>query len=227
MTTGVQNATDTVTVFLVEDHNLVRQEVRDLLSRDPRIQVVGEAATSSQAISSISQLRPDVVLLDIKLPDGTGIDVGRAVRVASPQTKILILSAYDEDQYVTKLTRLGIAGYLVKTVSGDDLIRAIHNAANGWLVFAPQVAPKVLGLFDHNGRPESHQNGTTRNLTTRETGILQHMARGLRNKDIAKSMGVSVKTVEAHVESILLKLGAGNRTEAVVCALQSGLLEKD
>ena len=223
---SVAMAADPIRVVVVEDHEVTRQGIKTSLCHDSNIKVVGEAASSNEAISLIGQIKPDVAIVDIRLCEGSGIDVSKAAKTIAPSTKILILSAYDDDQYVAALVKLGVSGYLVKTASAQQLRRAVHDAAEGWLVFAPQVAPKVLGLLSGNNGSHSQRALGTRNPTARETEVLQHMADGLRNAEIATAMSIAVKTVEAHTESVLVKLGAKSRTEAVVIALQRGWLQE-
>jgi DNA-binding NarL/FixJ family response regulator len=226
---------ETIKVILVDDHELARQGVRKLLGNDASIEVVGEAESCSSAISLIAQLRPQVVVLDIRLRDGSGIEVSRAVRKLAPDSRILVLSAYDDSQYVVSMVKIGVSGYLTKSSSGEDLIRAVHYAAEGWLVFSPDIAGKVANLLQRNGGalldagegewgfgelPRVHRSGE--NLSGREVEVLQHMFQGLRNRDIAEAMGISVKTVEVHIHRMLLKLGARNRSQAIVNSLGMG-----
>jgi DNA-binding NarL/FixJ family response regulator len=226
---------ETIKVILVDDHELARQGVRKLLGNDASIEVVGEAESCLSAISLIAQLRPQVVVLDIRLRDGSGIEVSRAVRKLAPDSRILVLSAYDDSQYVVSMVKIGVSGYLTKSSSGEDLIRAVHYAAEGWLVFSPDIAGKVANLLQRNGGalldagegewgfgelPRVHRSGE--NLSGREVEVLQHMFQGLRNRDIAEAMGISVKTVEVHIHRMLLKLGARNRSQAIVNSLGMG-----
>jgi DNA-binding NarL/FixJ family response regulator len=228
---------ETIKVILVDDHELARHGVRKLLGGDASIEVVGEAESCSGAISLISRLRPEVVILDIRLREGNGIEVSRAAKKLAPDTRILVLSAYDDSQYVVSMVKLGVSGYLTKSVSAEDLIRAVHYAARGWLVFSPEIADKLANLLRGNGGAlfneaegddrlgEGARQRPSRSLTAREAEVLQHMFRGLRNRDIADVMGISSKTVEIHMHRILLKLGAKNRSQAIVNSLGSGYLQ--
>lgn len=228
----------TTTVILVDDHELARQGVRKLLGNDASIEVVGEAESCWRAISLIAELRPEVVILDVRLRDGSGIQVTRAAGKLAPDSRILVLSAYDDSQYVISMVKLGVSGYLTKTLSSEDLIRAVHYAAEGWLVFSPDIADKVASLLRRNASAplyESKGEGgcgelargqrSGEGLTGREAEVLQHMFRGLRNRDIAEAMGISIKTVEVHMHRILLKLGARNRSQAIVSSLGMGYLQ--
>ncbi|MBN2098697.1 MAG: response regulator transcription factor [Dehalococcoidia bacterium] len=228
----------TTTVVLVDDHQLAREGMRKILGNDASIEVVGEAESCWEAISLIARLRPGVVVLDVRLRDGSGVEVGRAVRRLAPDSRVLVLSAYDDSQYVVSMVKLGVSGYLTKTSSGEDLIRAVHHAAEGWLVFSPDIADKVASLLRRNGGAllnDGKRNGgykelgwgqrSSESLTIRESEVLQQMFRGLRNRDIAEAMGISIKTVEVHMHRILLKLGARNRSQAIVKSIGMGYLQ--
>ncbi len=240
MNSSKSAASGLITVVLVDDHELVRQGVRKLLSYNATIKIVGEAATSSEAISLISRLEPDVVLLDIRLDQSSGIDVARSVKAITPNTKILVLTAYDDDQYVSAFARIGVSGYLLKTVSVRQLRRAIHDVAEGGLVFPPAISGKVTSLLQNNGREVvfevsgnvrdsgkfANAAQDNRSLTSRETQVFKHMTYGLRNHEVANVMGIALKTVEAHVQHILLKLGARSRTQTVLSAARGGWLQR-
>lgn len=226
---------ETIRVVLVDDHELARHGVRRMLGSDTSIEVVGEAESCWSAISLITQLRPEVVILDIRLRDGSGIEVSRAAKKLAPDSKLLVLSAYDDSQYVVSMVKLGVSGYLTKSSSCEDLIKAVHCAAEGWLVFSPDIAHKVAGMLQKDGgcssgdgegevgleEPAKAQR-SDQTLTGREAEVLQHMFRGLRNRDIAEAMGISAKTVEVHIHRILLKLGARNRSQAILNSLGLG-----
>ena len=223
-----------IAVVLVDDHELARQGLKRVLSRDASIGVVGEAISSCEAIPLITRLQPNVVILDVRLSTGSGFEVSRAIRELAPDTRILILTAYDDLQYVASLARLGVSGYLIKTCSAEELIGAVHYAAKGWLVFSPEIADRLAGVLCRNIGSPSHHTWAYRDssdeptpswkvdraLTTRETEVLEHMCLGLRNSEIADSMGIAQKTVEVHIHRIFLKLGAKNRTQAVVNLLR-------
>ncbi|MBI2873165.1 MAG: response regulator transcription factor [Chloroflexi bacterium] len=214
-----------ITVLVVDDHELARQGVRQFLKPSRHIKVVGEAANTSEAIRLMSQLQPSVVLLDIRLGQGSGLDVARAAKASAPDTKVLVLSAYDDRQYVSRSKRLGVAGYLMKGLSPEELSRAVEDTVHGRPTSAREVADKVSGhATPHWGTTQRVPQ--RRELTVRESEVLELMLQGLRNRAIAAALGISVKTVETHVEHILLKLEAASRTEAVLAAIKGGWLEE-
>jgi DNA-binding NarL/FixJ family response regulator len=212
-----------ISVVLVEDHELAREGMKHILEEDRRINVVGEAAGSEDAIAVIEELQPNVVVLDIRLRQGSGFDVVRASGRVAKETKILVLSAYDDDQYVRSLVRLGVRGYLVKTVSAGEFKRAIHDVAEGSLVFLSGIADKVLGLLQRNEQT-SHRASANGGLTGRESEVLKQMGEGLTNGEIARALGISRKTVESHVQRLFLKMGATSRTQVVLSALRTGVV---
>jgi DNA-binding NarL/FixJ family response regulator len=214
-------ASSQITVVLVDDHELARVGVQRILKRDTHIKVVGEASSSNDAISLIVELRPEVAVLDIRLRQGSGLDVIHSCKKMAAKTKMLILSAYDDERYVGPLVRLGVRGYLLKTVSADELRKAVRDVAEGKLVYPQEVADKVLDVLqanEANGRA-SGQTSLNGSLTNRERDILERMGQGLTNSEIGGVLGISVKTVESHVRHLFLKLGAKNRTQAVLKAL--------
>ncbi len=226
-----------IRVVLVDDHELARQGVRRLLGTDSSIEIVGEADSCWGAISLISRLQPEVVILDVRLRDGNGVEVSRAAKKLAPAAKVLVLSAYDDRQYVVSMVKLGVSGYLTKGSSAEDLVRAVHYAARGWLVFSPDISNRLASLLGRDGvgpadEPAGggawveREAGWAGNggLTGREAEVLRHIFRGLRNRDIAEAMGISPKTVEVHIHRILQKLGARNRSQAIMNSLGLGYL---
>lgn len=213
-----------VTVVLVDDHELIRRGVRQVLSSDRGIKVVGEAFGSSDALSMIGRVQPDVVILDIRLGQGSGLDVIKAIKAVAPSAKILVLSAYDYDKYVGSFLKLGASGYLLKTASAQELKKAVHDAAEGRFVLGHEIAGKIVSFFRRSDAQVPGGAETWGNLTQRETEVLELMGQGLRNREIGESMGISLKTVEAHVEHILLKLGARSRMQAVLSVFKKQYL---
>lgn len=206
-------------LVLVEDHRIFRAGVRSEL--DPNIEVVGEAASVADAIPLIRDLDPDVVLLDVHLPDGNGAAVIGAVAADRPGVKFLALSVSDAAEDVIAVIRAGARGYVTKSISGDELSDAVHRVADGDAVFSPRLAGFVLDAFrsgDVAADPELDL------LTTREREVLQLIARGYRYKEIAARLHLSVKTVESHVSAVLRKLQLSSRHELTRWAVERRLI---
>jgi DNA-binding NarL/FixJ family response regulator len=186
---------------------------------------VGEARDQDEAIELAQALRPDIVLLDIRLRLGSGIEVARILRKALPETGIILLSAYDYEQYVLAMIRVGVKGYLLKDCSKEELVRAIHTVYQGKMFLQPEIAKKAIDLFlvsDNSGLDEERR---VRRLTVRELQVLDLIWQGLRNADIAETLKISRRTAEGHVARILEKLGVKTRTEAVYVATKYGVLQ--
>lgn len=209
-----------VTVLLADDHAMVREGTREMLERDPTISVVGEAADGAAAVALAAELAPDVVLLDLGLPILNGLEAARRIRELGRPPRILILSAYDDDDYVAAAVEAGASGYLLKTAHMKDIIAAIRSVALGEVVLDPAVARKLIGRS-----PPRASTGDV--LSARELQVLRHAARGARTKEIGKLLSVSTRTVEAHLTSIFNKLGVSSRTEAILQAASRGWLVLD
>ncbi len=208
----------TLRVLIAEDHAVVREGTRDILERDPEIAVVGEAEDGFQAVRLASELQPDVLVLDLHLPGIGGIEVARRLKTISPQTKILVLSAYDDDDYVFAAMDAGAAGYLLKTAHGSEVTSAIHTVARGEIILQSSIAGKFLAA---HGRGRDNVSAVEP-LTEREIEILRLAAQGLRNKEIAQELRLSRRTVEGHLGNIFAKLGVSSRTEAVIHGASHG-----
>lgn len=212
-----------IEVCLVDDQTLVRQGIRSLLELSDSIRVVGEAADGEQAIDTIPRLKPDVVLLDMRMPGMSGLDVLNALAAKDQLPPTIILTTFDDDQLVLAGLKAGARGYLLKDVSLDQLVNAVKTVAGGGSLVAPMVTQRLLSGLErmHNefvslDRPDP--------LTERETEILRLMAGGYSNKEIANSLGVAEGTVKNHVSNILSKLGVRDRTRAVLKAFELGIV---
>ncbi len=215
--------TKLIKVLLIDDHRMFREGVKSRLEREADIQVVGEAASGREAVEKVSLNQPDMVILDIRLPDISGIEVAQMLRKQWPNLKILMLTGYDFDQYVRAVARVGIDGYLLKDAPQDELVDAVRQVAAGGAVLPPNIASKVMRGYAST--PMGASNRPTWDLTVRELEILELLSQGLRNVDIADRLGISSRTVENHVGSIIGKLGAQSRTEAVRLAIEKGLIK--
>jgi DNA-binding NarL/FixJ family response regulator len=204
----------TLRVFLVDDHEVVRRGVRDMLEAEGDIEVVGEASTADEATRGIAALRPDVAILDARLPDGSGIDVCRAVRSQDPTIRALILTSYDDDEALFAAIMAGAAGYVLKQVRGNDLVVTVRHVAAGQSTLDPGVTETVLERL-RSGPPS---DPAVARLTGQERRILTLIGEGLTNRQIAQQLGLAEKTVKNYVSSLLAKLGLGSRTQAALFA---------
>ena len=210
-------------ILIVDDHQMFREGIRQRLEQEPDISVVGEAASAEEAVAKVQQTNPTIVLLDIRLPNVSGIELARRLRQQWPDLKILVLTGYDFDQYVRAVARVGVSGYLLKTAPQEALVQAIREVAAGGAVLPPAIASKVLKHFSTS--PSHVQSGILGELTLREIEVLELMHQGIRNANIAKRLSISPRTVEAHASSVISKLGARSRTEAIRIALEKGLIK--
>jgi DNA-binding NarL/FixJ family response regulator len=220
-------ASDRIGVALVDDHPLFRAGVSQRLSEhEPGLKVLGEAADSRQAQEMVARLAPDVVLMDIAMRGENGIQATRAIKRSAPATAVIILSLYDDEQYIQAAVAAGAAGYLLKTVQGAELAAAVRRAYGGDWVLSPELTTRVLHRVLHQPRGRGEQV-RWQHLSERETQVLALAARGAANKGIARCMRLSVRTVEAHMRNIFTKLEVGSRTEAVILAVKAGVLSLD
>lgn len=212
-----------ITVVIADDHALVREGTKQLLDEHPGLSVIGEAADGQEAIEVTTRLKPDVVLMDIAMPVMNGIEATKRIKETCPSTSVLVLTAYDDEQYIYALLDAGAAGYLLKTVGGEELARSIYAVAEGESVLHPSVAAKVFKRVTSGagGRPDA---GGVDQLTERELAVLRLAARGLSNKMIARDLDLSDRTVQVHLSNVFGKLGVGSRTEAVITALRRGIV---
>ena len=204
----------TIRVFLLDDHELVRRGIRELLESEGDIVVVGESGLAGEAARRIPALRPDVAILDGRLPDGSGIDVCREVRSVDPSIKGLILTSYDDDGALFAAIMAGASGYLLKQVRGQDFVETVRRVASGQSTLDPSLVAKVLERV-RTGPPKDR---ALEALTAQEQKILEHIGRGLTNREIAERMSLAEKTVKNYVSSMLAKLGLTSRTQAAIFA---------
>lgn len=215
-----------IQIVLADDHWLMRDETRRILEQSPNLKVVGEAEDGQQALELVERLQPDIAILDIRMPKLSGIEVVRQMKERAPNTKALMLTAYDDDDYILALMEAGALGYLLKTTRGNELIDAVQRVYLGEPVLQPAIAAKVARLWVRNR--DSTTQKLAEQLTPRELEVLQLAAKGFRNRAIADQLNISSRTVETHFNSIFNKLGVSSRVEAVLYALsrQIATLEK-
>jgi two-component system, NarL family, response regulator DevR len=204
----------TIRVFLLDDHEIVRRGVRELLESNDDIEVVGEAATAADGLARIPSTQPDVAVLDMRLPDGNGVEVCREIRSREPQVQCLILTSYSDDEALFDSIMAGAAGYLLKQIKGTDLVDAVRRVAAGQSLLDPQVTNRVLERL----RKGPEEDERLARLTEQERKILDLIAEGLTNRQIAERMFLAEKTIKNYVSNVLAKLGMERRTEAAVFA---------
>ncbi len=217
-----------ISVLLADDHPLIRMGFRLVLDAEMDIEVVGEAADGAAAVSMCSALRPDVVLMDVRMPGRDGIEATRDIVAAGLPSKVLILTTFDLDDYIYAGLRAGASGFLLKDTQPASLVAAIHTIAAGDAVLAPTATTRLVRNFAASprpGPPGSHPGGQLRQpLTSREQDVFARIAAGMSNSEIAASLFLSEGTVKIHVGRILAKLGLRDRVQAVVLAYESGLI---
>lgn len=206
-----------ITVYLLDDHEMIRRGIRDLLESEGDIVVIGESDSAQEATRRIPALRPDVAILDGRLPDGSGIDVCRDVRSQDPAIKALILTSYDDDDALFSAIMAGAAGYVLKQVRGNDLLDIVRRVAAGQSTLDPSVTAQVLDRI-RSGPPVNKELAT---LTDQELRVLELIGEGMTNRQIAREIHLAEKTVKNYVSSMLAKLGMSSRTQAAIYAVKN------
>jgi DNA-binding NarL/FixJ family response regulator len=210
-------------VLIADDDHLMRAGLAELLTADPDIQIVGQAATGRQAVDLSRRLSPDVVLMDVRMPDLDGIAATRELVTSAPNTKVLILTTFELDDYVFGAIRAGASGFLLKRTRPEELIAAVHTIADGDSQLSPSVTRRVIDRLAQQPIPELQEREQLSALTSREREVLALVARGLSNREIAATLVVEESTIRTHVKHILHKLGLRDRIQAVIFAYERGL----
>lgn len=215
---------EVISVLLVDDHSVVRQGVRAFLVTQPDLTVVGEAASGEEAVRLAEQTVPDVILMDLIMPNMDGVEATRRVKQVSPRSQVVVLTSYHEDEHIFPALKAGALSYILKDVSAEELASAVRKAAAGEAVLHPRVAARVIRELQ--GRREETANVFTE-LSERELEVLKLIADGMSNAEIAEKLVLSEKTVKGHVSNILSKLHLVDRTQAAVYAWRQGVVRKD
>ncbi len=205
---------DKINVFLLDDHEIVRRGVRELLEAEPDITVVGEAGTAASALARIPALRPDVAVLDVRLPDGDGVSVCREIRSRMPEIACLMLTSFGDDEALFDAIMAGAAGYVLKQIRGTDLVGAVRTVAAGESMLDPEAASKVMARM----RDQANRSDPLAGLTAQERKILELIGEGLTNRQIGERMYLAEKTVKNYVSALFAKLGMERRTQAAAYA---------
>ena len=214
-----------VRVLLVDDDDLMRAGLRAVLSSDSRVEVVGEAGSGRAAVERVRTLRPDLVLMDVRMPDLDGIAATREVTSASPEVKVVILTTFEQDDYIFGALNAGASGFLLKRSGPEELLAAIQTVAAGDSLLSPSVTRTVIDRMARQPTPEIGPSRLLDELTPREHEVLVLLARGLSNSEIAAELVIEESTVKTHVKRILMKLRLRDRIQAVVFAYESGLIQ--
>ncbi|MCL4426640.1 MAG: response regulator transcription factor [Firmicutes bacterium] len=215
-----------IRVLLVDDHTILRDGIRLLLSSQEDIEVVGEAGDGREAVEKVLQLQPDVVLMDIGLPVMNGIEATRTITQKRPATKVLVLTMHEDEEYVLPLLAAGASGYVLKKTASSELISALRAVAEGNAFLHPAVAKTVIDKYLQGAAPEGDSGGPD-GLTEREVEVLKLVAQGLSNREIADRLFISIKTVQAHRSNIMEKLNLHDRVDLAKYAIRKGLIEMD
>ena len=215
-----------IRILIADDHAVVREGTRQILEQEPDMEVVAEAGDGEGAVSQAASLKPDVAIIDVAMPKLDGIEATKQIKALCPTITVLILSAYDDDQFVFSLLEAGAAGYLLKSIRSRELVDAVRAVYAGESVLHPTVARKVLNRFARrSGEPQEKEPSEV--LSQREMAVLRLVTKGLSNKDIADELSLSIRTVQGHLGNIFNKLQVSSRTEAVVRALKEGWVTLD
>ncbi len=219
---------DKIRILLADDHVMVRESTRSILDAQPDMKVVGEAGTGTEAVRLAQQLRPDVIVMDIEMPEMNGLAATQAILDQCPEASVLVLTAHEDEEHIFALLEAGADGYVLKSARLAELLRAIRAVARREPALDPQVMRKMMRRLSHGdktGVPEGDQ--PVEPLTEREEEVLQQVATGASNKEIARALGISVRTVQVHLTNIYGKLNVRSRTEAALYAVRQGWVDLD
>jgi DNA-binding NarL/FixJ family response regulator len=218
----------TIRILIADDHALLRQGTTQLLKQEPDLEVVGEAGDGLEVVALTQKLRPEVVIMDLRMPGLSGLEATRRIRQLVPEARVLVLTAHDDDEYVISLLQAGAHGYLLKTSPINELTQAIRQVHTGGMPLHPAIARKlVLQLSGDPMAPPAEPTTDASGLTARELDVLQYLTQGLSNRQIGEALYISERTVQAHLSNIFSKLQVTSRVEAVLVAIRRGLFTLD
>jgi len=210
----------TITIMIADDHEMVRRGLRMTIAAEPDLVLLGEATTGREAVRLAAELRPALVLLDVQMPDMDGVTAAQAIRQAQPATAVVMLTSFAEDAQLYAALDAGVIGYLLKDISGDDLVEAMRGAVRGEPQLHPSIALRLMRRRSTTGDPFA-------DLTERERDVLKTLARGFSNKEIAQALFLTETTVKGYVSTVLSKLGVSDRTQAALIAVRHGLVRME
>jgi DNA-binding NarL/FixJ family response regulator len=215
-----------IRIVLADDHPLLRKALKDLLEKENAFAIVGEAGDGEEAVKLAYELAPDVVIMDISMPNLDGLQATQQIKARCPNVAVLVLTVHTDDECILEILKAGAAGYLIKSAFGDEVVHAIHAVATGDMVLSAPIGQRLLKQAARfPTRPVLLEAGEK--LSTRELEVLKLTARGLSNKDVASALGIKLRTVKGHLADVFAKLRVASRTEAVIAGLQAGFLSLD
>jgi two-component system, NarL family, response regulator LiaR len=213
-------------IIIADDHPLLRQALRNVLEKQPEFEIVAEVCDGSEAIQSCLDLNPNIVIMDISMPNVNGLEATRQIKTRCPDVAVLVLTVHTDSEHILSIMQAGASGYLTKSVYGDEIIHAIRALAIGETVLSPSISRQIL-KYAYQNLPKSSTPKLEEKLSSREMDVLRLAARGISNKDIAQKLGLSLRTVKGYLGELFLKLNATSRTEAVITSLRKGILSLD
>lgn len=215
-----------ISIIIADDHPLLRQALREVLEREPDFEIIAEAEDGEEAIKMADKYLPRIVIMDINMPKLNGLEAMKIIKEKHPEIVILALTVHTDDEYILEILQAGAAGYLVKSVYGDEIVQAIRAVASGDVVLSPSVSKNLLRhAAKYSTKPVALEHGEK--LTIRELEILKLTAQGRSNKEIADILGLNLRTIKGHLTEVFSKLHVGSRTEAVIAALKLGIISID
>ena len=209
-------------ILIVDDHTMVRDGLSSMLQRQPDFEVVGEASNGKEGVEQAERLRPDLILMDLRMPEMDGVEAMRKIRLQQPEVDFLVLTTFDTDEYIFDAVEVGARGFLLKDTSRDELFNAVRTISNGNSYFQPDIASRLADQFAVLRKGGGH---VTDALSEREREVLNLIAQGKANKEVASELSLSESTVKSHVSNIFSKLGVNDRTGAVTTAIQKGIIK--
>lgn len=215
-----------IRIMLADDHPLLRQALRNVLEKNSDFEVIAEASDGEEAVRLATELVPDVVIMDISMPNLNGLEATKQIKASNPEIAVLVLTVHTDSEHIMSILRAGAGGYLTKSVYGDEVTNAVRALVSGETVLSPTISQQILKYaFQHSTKPRKLSTGNT--LSSRELEVLNLAAKGIPNKDIATKLGLSLRTVKGYLADLFLKLNVASRTEAVIVGLRRGLLTLD
>jgi NarL family two-component system response regulator LiaR len=210
-------------IIIADDHPLLRQALKDALKKNADFEVIAEASDGEEAVKLATELVPDVVIMDISMPNLNGLEATKQIKESNPSIAVLVLTVHSDSEHIMSILRAGAGGYLTKSVYGDEVTHAVRALVSGETVLSPAVSQQIFKYaFQHSTKPKNLGTGNT--LSSRELAVLNLAARGMSNKDIAQRLGLSLRTVKGYLADLFLKLNVASRTEAVIIGLRQGIL---